>query len=114
MYKLFIFVASLMCHNTHAAHAAPGNDIPKRAIVIGASVGMGKELSKMLAADGYIVGMAARRITLLEKLQREIPTQTYVVHLDASKPYEAVEKLQALIQRNGWTRSACSCPHRIL
>src|SRR5580698_5867651 len=32
----------------------------QRAIIVGASVGMGKELAKLLAADGYIVGMTSR------------------------------------------------------
>ena len=74
---------------------------PKRAIVIGASLGMGREISKLLAADGYIVGMAARRISLLKCIQQEIPTQTYVVQMDAAKPDEAVEKLNALIEEMG-------------
>ena len=73
----------------------------KRAIVIGASVGMGKEVSKMLAADGYVVGMAARRIGLLEQMQKEIHTPTYVMQMDASKPVEAVEKLETMIKEMG-------------
>ena|SRR3990167_5076872 len=73
----------------------------KRAIVIGASVGMGKEISKKLAAEGYIVGMAARRVQLLEKIQQEIPTQTYVMQMDGSKPFEAVEKLESMINEMG-------------
>ncbi len=73
----------------------------KRAIVIGASSGMGKGIAKMLAADGYIVGMAARRIALLEQNQKEIPTQTYIMQMDVSKPYEAVEKLNTMINQMG-------------
>lgn len=74
---------------------------PKRAIVIGASIGMGRELSKMLAADGYIVGMTARRVGLLEETQQEIPTETHIAYMDASKPEEAVEQLNALIDQMG-------------
>lgn len=73
----------------------------KRAIVIGASSGMGKEVAKLLAADGYIVGMAARRISLLERIQQEIPSQTYSAYIDVSKPEEAVEKLNELIIQMG-------------
>src|SRR5579863_1605231 len=73
----------------------------KRAIIIGASVGMGKELAKQLAADGYIVGMASRRITLLEEIQQEIPTQTYIAYLDAAKPDEAVNTLNTMIEEMG-------------
>ena len=79
----------------------PKDGTPKRAIVIGASIGMGRETAKLLAADGYIVGMAARRIGLLEKIQQEIPTPTYIAQIDAAKPYEAVEKLNAMIEEMG-------------
>ena len=74
---------------------------PKRAIVVGASSGMGRELCKMLAADGYIVGMASRKIGLLEELQQEIPTQTYVMQMDVSQLDDAVEKLTRLIDAMG-------------
>lgn len=74
---------------------------PKRAIVIGASVGMGRRISELLAADGYIVGMASRKIALLEKIQKEIPTQTYIAQIDASKHEEAVIKLNELIAQMG-------------
>ncbi|HVX00493.1 MAG TPA: SDR family NAD(P)-dependent oxidoreductase, partial [Candidatus Babeliaceae bacterium] len=74
---------------------------PKKAIVIGASVGMGRELSKLLAADGYIVGMAARRLNLLKEIQQEIPTASYVMQLDAAQPEQAVAKLKELIEQIG-------------
>lgn len=74
---------------------------PKRAIVIGASIGMGRELSKLLAADGYIVGMAARRIELLQEIQRDIPTQTHIMQMDASNPEESIAKLEAMIADMG-------------
>lgn len=76
-------------------------NISKRAIVIGASIGMGREISKLLAADGYIVGMAARRIELLATIQQEIPTPTYIAYMDASKPIEAAEKLNNMIDQMG-------------
>jgi len=73
----------------------------KKAIVIGASSGMGKEVAKMLAADGYIVGMAARRLSLLEKMQQEIPTQTFITQMDAANLDDATQKLTALIDAMG-------------
>lgn len=74
---------------------------PQRAIIIGASVGMGKELSKMLAADGYIVGMTSRRIELLQDIQQEIPTQTYIAQMDISQPEQAIDTLNKLIEEMG-------------
>ena len=73
----------------------------KRAIIVGASSGMGREVAKLLAADGYIVGLAARRLQLLESLQKEIPTPTYIKHIDASKPEEAITNLNELIREMG-------------
>jgi len=41
----------------------------RRAIVLGASSGMGLEVSKMLASAGWRVGVAARRVELLESVR---------------------------------------------
>lgn len=73
----------------------------KKAIVIGASSGIGREVAKLLAADGYTVGMAARRIILLEKIQKEVLTQTFILQMDVSYHEEAVEKLDMLIKEMG-------------
>ena len=40
----------------------------KRAIVIGASSGIGREVAKLLMADGWTVGVGARRVELLQTL----------------------------------------------
>src|SRR5579863_747724 len=93
---IFIFL-SFLTHSTIQA----SQEQNKRAIVVGASVGMGRELCKMLAADGYIVGMASRKIGLLRELQQEIPTETHVMQMDVSQPEDAVEKLIQLIDTIG-------------
>jgi short-subunit dehydrogenase len=54
----------------------------KKVIIIGASSGMGRELAKIMAANGYIVGIAAPQENLLTSLQHEIPTKTYSCVLD--------------------------------
>jgi len=38
----------------------------KKAIIIGATSGMGKELAKLLADNGFTVGITGRRTELLE------------------------------------------------
>lgn len=70
----------------------------KKAIIIGASSGIGKELAIILAKNGYEVGLMARRTELLEALKNEIPTKTYVGHIDLSKASEAIEKVSNMIQ----------------
>lgn len=69
----------------------------KKAIIIGASSGIGWELAKITAANGYIVGLAARRTPNLQNLSAEITTKTYIKTMDLSKPDEAILGLQELI-----------------
>lgn len=73
----------------------------KKAIVIGASSGIGKELALLLAKHDYQVGLMARRVELLQALQKEIPTKTYVGFLDISQTADAMERLQQMIQEMG-------------
>lgn len=73
----------------------------KKAIVIGASSGIGRELARTLAKNEYQVGLMARRVNLLQTLQQEIPTKTYVGYLDMSQVSDAVEKVQHMIQEMG-------------
>ncbi|HEX2997446.1 MAG TPA: SDR family NAD(P)-dependent oxidoreductase, partial [Anaerolineales bacterium] len=70
----------------------------KKAIVVGASSGIGRALAKIIAADGYTVGLAARRLPLLLELQKEIGKQTFVKQIDVSNPAEAMSRLSELIQ----------------
>jgi short-subunit dehydrogenase len=57
---------------------------------------MGREVAKLLAKDGYVVGLSARRLHLLKKIQEEISTTTYIKQIDVSKPDEAVKKLEEM------------------
>ncbi len=69
----------------------------KKAIIIGASSGIGKELAKILAKDHYILGLAARRVELLHKLQEELDTDTHIKYIDISRPEESMNRLSELI-----------------
>lgn len=69
----------------------------KKAIIIGASSGIGKELARILARDHYILGLAARSVELLHQLQEELDTDTYVKYIDISRPDEAMNRLSELI-----------------
>jgi short-subunit dehydrogenase len=70
----------------------------KRAIIIGASSGIGRELAKILSNNGYILGLAARRITLLETLQEELPNKSIVKQIDIAATGEAIMKIKELFQ----------------
>ena len=68
----------------------------KKAIIIGATSGIGRELAKVLSADGYIVGLTGRRLHLLEQLEEELPNQAYIRWMDVSDE-SASNDLQMLI-----------------
>jgi short-subunit dehydrogenase len=72
-----------------------------KAIVMGASSGMGKELAGILSANNYIVGLAARRINLLEDLQKELPGKTFIKQVDISSFADAENKFRELIAAMG-------------
>ena len=67
----------------------------RRAIVIGASSGIGREVAKLLMKDGWTIGVAARRVDLLKELDA-----TAIEQIDVTKE-DATERLQALINRLG-------------
>jgi len=74
----------------------------KKAIIIGASSGIGKELAKVLSQNGYAVGLTGRRIELLNSLKNELPTQSFVKAMDVSQTDKAIQQLTELIgEMNG-------------
>jgi len=89
-----IFIILLLLHAT--THAAL-----KRAIVIGATSGMGRAVAKLLAKDGYILGLASRRLHLLQSLQEEIATESYIKQIDVTDHEKTIESLQELIGEMG-------------
>lgn len=73
----------------------------KRAIIVGASSGIGRELAKVLSQDGYSVGLTGRRIDLLISLQQELSAPSFVKHMDVSQTSEAMQHLEELICEMG-------------
>ena len=72
----------------------------KNAIVMGASSGMGREVALLLLADGWQVGVAARRADALEQLRKQYPEQVIVAVIDVTDT-AAGEQLTALAERMG-------------
>ncbi|MCD8313982.1 MAG: SDR family NAD(P)-dependent oxidoreductase [Bacteroidales bacterium] len=70
----------------------------KRAIVIGASSGMGREVTRLLLKDGWKVGVAARREDRLRELWREWPDRVEVMPIDVTSD-EAPQRLLELVGR---------------
>ena len=67
----------------------------KRAIVIGASSGIGLEVAKLLIEQGWMVGVAARRVELLQEIGAAA-----VERIDVTTD-EAAEALHRLIDKIG-------------
>lgn len=69
----------------------------EKAIIIGATSGIGKGLAKILSKNGYVVGIAARRAELLSEIQKDLPGKTFIKEIDISHPMDAVKALKELI-----------------
>ena len=54
----------------------------KKAIIFGASSGIGREVATILSGQGYVLGLSARRVELLEKLKLELPNRSFVRFCD--------------------------------
>ncbi len=72
-----------------------------KAIIIGASSGIGRELAKILDSHGYNVGIAGRRLNLLRDLQSTLTNNSYIKQIDVSVAGDAQRKLKELINRMG-------------
>ena len=72
----------------------------KKAIVIGASSGIGKELALALSRSGYMVGITGRRGELLEEVRATAPENFVVAEFDAAAA-DATDRLRELIDRMG-------------
>lgn len=72
----------------------------KKAIILGASSGIGHEVARLFIAQGWVVGVAARRIDKLTDLQNLAPERVFTAQIDVTD--EAAEaSLQQLIERMG-------------
>jgi len=73
----------------------------KKAIVIGASSGIGRELAKILLRNQYVVGVMARRIQLLNELKNDAEGKIFVQKIDVRDAESAMEILAKFIQEMG-------------
>jgi short-subunit dehydrogenase len=73
----------------------------KKAIVIGASTGIGRELAKILSRNQYTVGVMARRLQLLDELRNEAENALFVREIDVADAESAMGILESLIEEMG-------------
>lgn len=73
----------------------------KKAIVIGATSGIGRELARTLSKAGYSVGVVGRRIDLLTQLLPELTPGSRCRQLDVTDLPAAIQACEALIADMG-------------
>lgn len=72
----------------------------KRAIIIGATSGIGYEVAKILLQQGWKIGVAGRRQAALEAFRSTHPEQIEIQALDVTQA-DAASKFQSLIEKLG-------------
>lgn len=73
----------------------------KKAIVVGASSGIGKELALLLAKNDYKVGITGRRTALLAEIQQQNPDRFISKTFDVTEVKTIPQYLQELVQELG-------------
>ena len=73
----------------------------KKAVVIGASSGIGWALAFALSKEGYAVGLTGRRVELLEELWKALPGPGYVQQMDLARPDDARAAFHYLVEELG-------------
>jgi short-subunit dehydrogenase len=72
----------------------------KKAIIVGATSGIGMEVAKLLLQNNWIVGVAGRRVERLAPLAEAYPQQVFTAAIDVCAP-TAAEAWHDLAQRLG-------------
>lgn len=69
-------------------------------IIIGATSGIGRELARIYAGEGHLVGVTGRRQDLLYSLQLEFPNHVDTECFDVTTP-QCIPHLESLIEKLG-------------
>lgn len=72
-----------------------------KAIIIGATSGIGKAIARKLSENGYEIGITGRRTELLEQLSNEISSRVYFHKMDVSKAENAITIFSNLVNEMG-------------
>ncbi len=74
----------------------------KRAVIIGATSGLGREIAMNLVREGWMVGVAGRRVELLEDLQSAMQREQNIIpsallaDARAERPYKQGDNIESL------------------
>ncbi len=73
----------------------------KKAIIIGASTGIGKALAEEMSQADYEVGLAARSLDKLEAISKNLPGKSSFIEMDVTRFDDAQKQLEKLIAQLG-------------
>jgi len=73
----------------------------KKAIIVGATSGIGKELARLLSKNGFLVGITGRRNALLVALKHEQPEIFFTKRFDVTDTKLSILKLNELVAELG-------------
>lgn len=99
--KTKVFIYLFFCWVIITAHAMNVGSGSKKAIIVGASTGIGREVAKVLASHGYELGICSRKIELLNTLKQELATPVHVRQLDLKDTDNIHQTLQELVDEMG-------------
>jgi short-subunit dehydrogenase len=73
----------------------------KKAVIIGATSGIGKALAIEMYKRGYIVGATGRRVERLQQLKQKLGNRFYSEYMDVTDLDAAVDQLNQLTEKMG-------------
>lgn len=100
-FQIFFFTALIFPIYEISPSSPSGHGLNKKAIIIGASSGIGRALAVVLSKNGYEVGLAARRIEHLQELQKVLPNKSYIKQIDVAQSSQAMGYLKELAREMG-------------
>ena len=86
----------------------------RRALITGASSGVGVATARLFAREGAKVALLARRRHLLERLAAELGDDAVVVPADVADPQQVKEAVQTAVERLGGIDIAVNCAGQVM
>lgn len=71
-----------------------------KALITGASSGIGRDMARYLSSKGYDLILVARRKTRLQELKKELKTDVEIINIDISSTFNCMELYKTVKDKN--------------
>ena len=71
----------------------------KKAVIIGATSGIGRALAEELHTRGYTLGLTGRRVERLKEIKNKLGNRVHIQFMDVVQTKKAIENLEELLSR---------------